>query len=76
MHGALQNVFKRPCEGMSMQARIEAMNLLNHPTFGGPNTKFNQPPSCSCIVCTGFGTLPARQSNNPGALIVSLKVLF
>ncbi len=76
LDGALQKVFTLPKEGWKMQVRLEGVNVLNHPNFGGPNTNYTQAPSCAPPVCTGFGTLPAEESGISRNMIASLKVMF
>ncbi len=75
--GALEKQFHLN-ETWSMQARIEAMNVLNHPSFTGlTTTDITKLPTCAGLpVCTGFGTLGTGTASAPRAVIVSLKVLF
>ncbi len=65
-------------ENLSVQARIEAMNVLNHPGAGtGVNTNIQQLPTCAGVpVCTGFGTLNTGTVSAPRAVVVSLKIFF
>lgn len=76
-NSAMQKQFQLPREGMSLEARIAAYNVLNHPLFGGPNTNYHQPSQLVPNVgWEGFGTLPLSQYNPPRIIALELRLMF
>jgi hypothetical protein len=53
-------------ERVNLQLRVEAYNVLNHPTFTAPNTTATN---------AGFGTI-TTQANRPRALQIGARVVF
>jgi hypothetical protein len=53
-------------ERVNLQLRVEAYNVLNHPTFTAPNTTATN---------AGFGTITS-QANRPRALQIGARVVF
>jgi hypothetical protein len=56
----------RISEGKSAQFRVEAFNVLNHPTFGAPNTQ---------VTSTSFGTINTI-ANRPRQIQLGARFIF
>lgn len=76
-NAAVHKQFVLPREGTFLRFRAEAVNVANHPNFGGPNLNYNVPPSFTPGVgWVGFGTLPLGSNVANRQLIVSVKFIF
>lgn len=66
-------------EGLKLQFRAEAFNIVNHPNFGGINSFFGEPTfgQATSTLANSLGVLsPLYQMGGPRSMQFALKLVF